>query len=450
MSNDKIREYLISSKYLTQVDVMECFNRATINKSRIEEEILKTKKLPEETLTQALADFWNFEYLNINVSGFNSELANKIEFAYLKDFRVLPIKEENDKIIVAISNPYHFIEAINLEMLLNKKVKIGLISEDNMNNLLLALENKSRRKDAISNIKEDADSSKFDIEDSNITDAPSVVLADSFLKEAVASRASDIHIEPASNHVLIRYRIDGYLKTINKINQNLYSSLLARFKIIAGLNIAERRIPQDGKIRLKINGKDYDFRISTLPTLYGEKIVIRIYDITNTSQGIDSLGLLPEQAELFKKIIHRPFGIFLVTGPTGSGKTTTLYNALRVLNRGDLNLTTVEDPVENEIEGINQVQVNPKANLTFGTALRSILRQDPNVIMIGEIRDEETAQMAIRAAITGHLVLSTLHTNDALGSIARLVDMGIPRYLVADALIGVAAQRLVRKTVSNL
>lgn len=242
-----------------------------------------------------------------------------------------------------------------------------------------------------------------------------------------------------------KLRIDGKLILVSPIPRSLYQAVLARFKIMAEMNIAERRVPQDGKISFVIKDETYDFRVSTIPTINGEKIVIRIYNVSFTNDNLDALGFNDEQQELIYKMITRPHGIILLTGPTGSGKSTTMYTFLRYLNKDDTNIITVEDPVENQIKGINQVQVNAKANLTFAAALRSILRQDPNVIMIGEIRDEETAEIATRAAITGHLVLSTIHTNDVAGVVTRLINMGIPRYLVADSLLGAISQRLVRK-----
>ncbi len=286
---------------------------------------------------------------------------------------------------------------------------------------------------------------KLFTQNNNESDVSVIKFCDMILVNAVNIGASDIHIEPFSKTVIIRVRIDGKLKKIDEISPEAYSAVLARFKIMSQLNIAERRIPQDGKISLEIENNSYDFRVSTIPTIHGEKIVIRIYSRNFTSSDISALGFSKKQNDLVLDMITRPHGIILLTGPTGSGKSTTLYTFLRFLAKEDTNIMTVEDPVENEIMGINQVQVNPKANLTFAAALRSFLRQDPNVIMVGEIRDEETAQIATRAAITGHLVLSSVHTNDAAGVITRLVNMGIPKYLVADSLIGAISQRLVRK-----
>ena len=314
-----------------------------------------------------------------------------------------------------------------------------------MKKLLDFLNNKIQQDNVLADYSNGANDITAVNEKEMAIDAPIIRLCDSIIRDAVNRGASDIHIEPFEKRVAIRLRIDGKLTKVEELSVHLFPPLLARIKIMAGLNIAERRVPQDGKINLSIDEMQYDFRVSTIPTLHGEKIVIRIYNRTFSSSDITSLGFNQKQHDLILKMITRPHGIVLLTGPTGSGKSTTLYTFLRYLNNEDTNIMTVEDPVENEIEGINQVQVNPKANLTFAASLRSFLRQDPNVIMVGEIRDEETAQIATRAAITGHLVLSSIHTNDASGVVTRLINMGIPKYLVADSLLGSISQRLVRR-----
>jgi type IV pilus assembly protein PilB len=278
-----------------------------------------------------------------------------------------------------------------------------------------------------------------------LENAPIVKMVNIIFQKAVASRASDIHMEPQEDCVLIRFRIDGQLVEIMKHDRKIISALVARVKIISGLNIAEKRIPQDGRIGMKIDGKDYDMRVSILPTMFGEKVVIRIADKEGFQVDKKDLGFFEDDLEKFDNIIAHPHGIVLVTGPTGSGKSTTLYTALRELCKPNVNLLTVEDPVESTIKGINQVQVNVKAGLTFASALRAFLRQDPDIIMVGEIRDMETAEIATRAAITGHLVFSTLHTNDAASSITRMIDMGIEPFMMSSSVVGVIAQRLVRR-----
>ena len=274
---------------------------------------------------------------------------------------------------------------------------------------------------------------------------PSVRLVDSIIKEAIPYRASDIHIEPFEKTVKVRYRIDGDLQERAEFPVSAYPAICARIKIMAGMDIAERRIPQDGRINMIIGGSEYDFRISSLPTMFGEKFVIRVLDRTSFRFTREDLGFTDSENALLDKMLARPHGIILLTGPTGCGKSTTLYAFLKEINKPHVNIVTVEDPVEYIMTGINQTQVNTKANMTFAVALRSILRQDPDVIMVGEMRDEETAEIAVRAAITGHLVFSTLHTNDAPGSIIRLEDMGVDDYLIADSLVGAIAQRLVKR-----
>jgi len=277
------------------------------------------------------------------------------------------------------------------------------------------------------------------------SEAPVIRLVNLLISKAIESRASDIHIEPFEKDLKVRYRIDGILHDVESPPKKLKAALISRVKIMSKLNIAERRLPQDGRIKLKVLGKDIDLRVSTLPTLYGESVVMRILDKSNTSlYDITSLGFPEDSLREFESLIRRPHGIFLVTGPTGSGKTTTLYSGLSTINQPDKKIITIEDPIEYQIDGVNQIHVNPQIGLTFAAGLRHIVRQDPDVIMVGEIRDLETAEIAIRAALTGHLVFSTLHTNDAPSAITRLVDMGAQDYLIASSLLGVLAQRLVR------
>ena len=280
-------------------------------------------------------------------------------------------------------------------------------------------------------------------------DAPVVKLSNTIISQAVKEGASDIHIEPQGDNIRIRYRCDGILRDVMSVPRNLQAGLTSRIKIISGLDISERRVPQDGRLHTKITDKEIDIRISTLPTIFGEKIVMRLLDKAKLQLSLSDLGFAPEMLQRFERIVNRPHGLILATGPTGSGKTTTLYAALKKLASVEKNIITIEDPVEYQIRSINQMQVNPKIGLTFATGLRSILRQDPDIVMVGEIRDRETASIAIQASLTGHLVLSTLHTNDSIGAITRLIDMGIEPFLVSSALVGVVAQRLIRKVCSR-
>lgn len=283
------------------------------------------------------------------------------------------------------------------------------------------------------------------IEEADVSDAPIVQLVRSLIEQAVRQRASDIHIEALESKVRVRYRIDGALYEKMVYDSSLLPAISTRIKIMGGMDISEKRKPQDGRMTVMVDRREYDIRISSIPTVHGEKIVMRISSKLNLTREIKELGLDSVEMETLQHMLAKPYGILFVTGPTGSGKSTTLYTALSALNKEQVNIVTVEDPVEADIEGINQIQVNNKVDLTFASALRSILRQDPDIIMIGEIRDKETASIAVQASITGHLVVSTMHTNNAVGTLNRIADMGIARYLVADAIIGVIAQRLVRK-----
>ncbi len=442
--NKRLAEFYLEQGLIKIEEANEILERNNLNKTRFDVELVKMGLVEPMVSQRYLALFFNLPFYDFNVLSLDPEISKQVPMIYMKDNRVLPISL-SDKVLVAIDNPISFQEALSIKHYYKQPIEVGLITVDQMDKGLVNLETKRKQSQVLKDFQQDKKNIEEADGDLRIVDAPAVQLAESILREAVSAQASDIHLEPLENDVKIRFRVDGSLLENNSISRNVYQSVLARFKIISNLNIAERRIPQDGKIRQEINGHDYDFRVSTIPTIHGEKIVIRIYDIFAQSLGLKYLGARPNQEEQLRKIIAKPHGILLVTGPTGSGKSTTLYTFLKELNKGGVNITTVEDPVENVILGINQVQVNPKANLTFSTALRSILRQDPNIIMIGEIRDEETAQIAIRAAITGHLVLATLHTNDAIGTFDRLVDMSVPHYLVADAMIGAIAQRLVRK-----
>ncbi|MBQ2981138.1 MAG: Flp pilus assembly complex ATPase component TadA [Lachnospiraceae bacterium] len=286
----------------------------------------------------------------------------------------------------------------------------------------------------------DDDSRKDDVENS-----PIVILVRNIIEQGVRQRASDIHIEPFETNVKVRYRIDGVLREINTYDKALFQAIIARIKIISGMDISEKRKPQDGRITIDVDYKEYDIRVSNLPTVYGEKVVMRLASKEGFNRAKSELGLRPEDLEKFDGILKNPNGIILVTGPTGSGKSTTLYTALSELSTEEVNVVTVEDPVEANVNGVNQVQVNNKADMTFANALRSILRQDPDIIMIGEIRDSETAEIAVRASITGHLVVSTLHTNSTAATVGRLIDMGIEPYMLGDSLVGIIAQRLVRR-----
>ena len=362
---------------------------------------------------------------------------------------VIPVKQTDKEVYLAMADPLNIFAIDDVKIFSGKDVVPLLADEDD---ILRAIELNYGTQKAMKAAEEYKQEHAIDLDqaigeeaDQMVKSAPIVKLVNTILEQSVRHRASDIHIEPYEKKIRVRYRIDGRLKEMYQYEPTLLSAIVARIKITSGMDIAEKRKPQDGRLTIKVDRKEYDVRVSSLPTVYGEKIVMRVNSKEGFLKGKSELGFFSDDLEKFNKILTNPYGIILVTGPTGSGKSTTLYTALNEINQEDLNIVTVEDPVESQIEGINQVQVNPKAGLTFASALRSILRQDPDVIMIGEIRDIETAEIAVKASITGHLVVSTLHTNDAPSSITRLIDMGVEPFMIGASIMGVIAQRLVRK-----
>jgi general secretion pathway protein E len=376
-----------------------------------------------------------------------------LSFRFMKQCKFVPVALENNVLTLAMTDPLDYPTLDSVGQATGYQVKAVLGAESEIMDVLEKFYGSasSTLGRIIEGIDEDnIDSLSDEIEDIEqlkdlASEAPVIRLVNLLISKAIENRASDIHIEPFEKDLKVRYRIDGILHDVEAPPKKLKAALISRVKIMSKLNIAERRLPQDGRIKLKVLGRDIDLRVSTLPTLYGESVVMRILDKSNTSlYDIRRLGFPEDSLREFESLIHRPHGIFLVTGPTGSGKTTTLYSALSAINLPDKKIITIEDPIEYQIDGVNQIHVNSQIGLTFAAGLRHIVRQDPDVIMVGEIRDLETAEIAIRAALTGHLVFSTLHTNDAPSAIARLIDMGAEDYLIASSLLGVLAQRLVR------
>ncbi len=408
-------------------------------------DLVQEKVLEEETVYRALADFAGMEYRFCQLHQINLPFVKRFPQELLSEYGGIPLEECDGCLTVLVSDPLRTEEFGELLSYGYSELRFVLGPLSQMKRILNYTNNRLQQDMVLTDCNDGEEARDEVMREEAPLDAPIIKLCDSIVKDAIHRGASDIHIEPFLQGVVVRFRVDGRLNRIEELSTHLYPALLARYKIMANLNIAEHRLPQDGKISMEVSGVPYDFRVSTMPAVHGEKLVIRIYNRNFRSGDLASLGFSQPQRELVMSMLTRPHGIILLTGPTGSGKSTTLYTFLRYLNREDVNIMTVEDPVENLIDGINQVQVNPKANLTFATALRSFLRQDPDIIMLGEIRDEETAQIATRAAVTGHLVLSSIHTNDAGSVIARLINMGVPKYLVADALLGAISQRLVRK-----
>jgi general secretion pathway protein E len=374
----------------------------------------------------------------------------EISEAFLREKLILPLNVDNHSLTLAAFDPFDLETFENLKVSMGKEIKINLSSQED---ILEAIERYYGKGDSamdrmVSKIQEEEEIETTQENTEHIRDmaseAPVIKLVNHIINQAIKTSASDIHLEPFADDLILRYRIDGMLYEHEAPPKRLNSAIVTRIKIMAHLDIAERRLPQDGRIRIKSQGKDIDIRVSTLPTLFGESVVMRILDRGNIVVNLDHLGFPEKELKLFQNLIHKPYGQILVTGPTGSGKTTTLYGSLEKINTPEKKIVTIEDPVEYQLRGVNQVHIRPQIGLTFATGLRSIVRQDPDVIMIGEIRDSETADVSIQSALTGHLVFSTVHTNDAAGAITRLQEMEIESFLISSALLGVLAQRLVR------
>lgn len=453
--NYELLQYYAYKKIIKRKQIKNIYDECVRLNLPIESYMQAKAYCTEVEALPVLGEFYCLPYIEVDMLDIDRSLVERFEYSFLKKNKFLPVSfNRNGVLLVAIGRPLdmHAMSAIAAEFTCEMDfVLVPPTQIDIYVDSIVAVISTTK---ALNDLQDVGDrdvvkrvlGSSSDIESSDdVINNPAVRLVDSIIREAIPFKASDIHIEPYEHSVKVRYRIDGDLQLRVEFPIESYSAICARLKIISGINIAERRIPQDGRIGMTINGVEYDFRVSTLPTIHGEKFVIRILDKTSFNFTRSELGFTPEENGVIDKILSNAYGIILLTGPTGSGKSTTLYSFLKEINRPTVNVITVEDPVEYTLAGVNQVQVNPKANLTFASALRSILRQDPDIIMIGEIRDEDTAEIAVRAAITGHLVFSTLHTNDAPGAIIRLEDMGVTDYLVADALVGVISQRLVKR-----
>jgi len=415
--------------------------------------LVELEMITEDQMIDALKNQLGYPGVNLREHKIADQVLAMADESFLRKNNIIPfgISENNPNLLkLAMSDPLDLRALDDFFLVTGHQAEIYITTQSDISNAIARYYGSAEaRRMAEQFSKEREASGRGAVEDNNedesLQQAPIVKLVTQIIEQAVRKRTSDIHIEPFEDILRIRYRIDGVLQEEMSHRMDIHSALIARIKIISGMDIAEKRKPQDGRATAIVDRNEYDIRVSMLPTVYGEKVVMRLTQKKALSRDKKDLGFPPEELEKFEKIISRPNGIMLVTGPTGSGKSTTLYTALSELNTIGVNIITVEDPVEANIHGINQVQTNDKAGLTFSSALRSILRQDPDIIMIGEIRDQETAGIAVKAAITGHLVVSTLHTNSAASTITRLADMGIEDYLIADSVIGVIAQRLVRR-----
>ncbi len=447
----RLGDVLVQNGVITEADLQRGLERQKGTGRKLGETLVDEGITTEENIARALSNQFNYDMVDLQNTDIMPEVLQLVPANVLKKHRAIPFEYSPDNmnvLRVAMADPMDIGAIDDINIITNLQVEPVVATTSGV---MLAIDQYYGQAEVNSALEEytrEKESQMVEQEDmysEDVNNSPIVQLVKGMIDQAVRQRASDIHIEPMEKQVRIRYRIDGALYEKAVYSIRLLPAIVARIKIIGGMDISEKRKPQDGRITQVVDRKEYDIRVSILPTVYGEKIVMRLTSKNALTREKSQLGFKPDELKKFDHILKHPHGILLVTGPTGSGKSTTLYTALSELNKEDVNIITVEDPVEANIDGINQVQTNTKANLTFASALRSILRQDPDIIMIGEIRDQETASIAVQASITGHLVVSTLHTNSAASTITRLADMGIEPYLIADSTIGVIAQRLVRR-----
>jgi len=446
VNDDLVLEVLREVGMANQEQIDQAQELAVEKSISTSDAMVEMQLMTKQDILQAIAGYYGMEMIALTGYKFDPEAVDSIPAELAKKYGVMPIKIAGDTLQVAVSDPSDISLVDTLRVLLHKNVEPVVAAQPEIDAAITQFYGSLAELGAIAKEDVDLDTRETgDREDATDDDAPVIRLVTKIIVDAQRRRASDIHLEPLEKTFRVRYRIDGVLQQVDTPHKRLQASILSRLKIMSKMSIAEKRIPQDGRIQLNVDGKQIDLRVSSVPTIHGESIVMRILDKSSLMLGLPELGFLSDDQALFEKLISLPDGILMVTGPTGSGKTTTLYGCLNYINKPSVKIITVEDPVEYELTGINQVHVNEEIGMSFSAALRAMLRQAPNVIMVGEIRDVETANIAINASMTGHLVFSTLHTNDAPGAITRLIDIGVKPFLCASAIRAVIAQRLVRK-----
>lgn len=442
MERKRLGDILVESGLLTKEQLERTLSQKSPHE-KLGDALLREGYLTEQQLIEVLEFQLGIPHVNIFQYPIDEQVIQLVPKELAKRHQVMPIRIDDNKLFVAMADPMDYFAMEELRMVTGYQIIPGIATKDALYQTITKYYD---LQESLEEVMHDYVPEET-IDETGITDedSPVVRLVNQIIENAIAQRASDIHIDPQELDVRVRYRVDGVLRTERFLPKSMQNVIIARIKIMGNLNITESRVPQDGRIKMNINFKPVDIRLSTLPSVYGEKVVMRVLDLTNTLDQLDRLGFTDENMNVFEQMINRPNGIVLITGPTGSGKSSTLYAALNRLNAEEVNIITIEDPVEYQLEGINQIQVNDQVGMTFASGLRAILRQDPDIIMVGEIRDLETAQIAIRASLTGHLVLSTLHTNSSIAALTRLIDMGIEPFLIASSLTGIVAQRLVRR-----
>ena len=448
---EKVRlgEILVQQKLLTEEQLGQALTEQKRSGRKLGRVFVEHGFVTEEQISGALARQLDIPYINLKFFNINPELVRLLPETQARRFRALVLEDRREGLLVGMSDPTDLFAYDEISRLVKRQIELAVVNETEV---LAAIDRIYRRTEDISTLTRELEQDLGDVSvdfgalaaNPGLEEAPIVKLLQSVFEDATQVRASDIHIEPQEGRLQIRFRIDGVLHLQTEADSKIASSLALRLKLMSDLDISEKRLPQDGRFAIRVKNQRIDVRISTMPTQYGESVVMRLLNQGGTTLRLDPIGMPPALVAQFRAIVSRPNGLVLVTGPTGSGKTTTLYCALSELNSVEKKLITVEDPVEYRLAGINQVQVNDKIELNFARVLRSALRQDPDIVLVGEMRDQETAQIGLRAAMTGHLVLSTLHTNDAISTPLRLMDMGVPRYMVGSSLQAVLAQRLVR------
>jgi type IV pilus assembly protein PilB len=446
----RMGEILVTSGQITEEQLEEALGRAARKNIRVGEALIELGYLTEMDVFAAIGDQLGVPYVSLSYYSVDPDVINLVPEQVARQNKIIPLFRVRNSLTLGMADPLNFSVIDQVVRTTGLEVEPAICSDREIEQAIDHYYGTSTTMDEVIQVLDDGakDEGEEHLDTNTLAqmagDAPIVKLVNLMLSQGVKDRASDIHVEPEEKNLLVRFRVDGVLREAYTQPKKLQNAIVSRLKIMASMDIAERRIPQDGRIQMKIEGKPIDMRVSSLPTVYGENVVLRILDKSNLTIKLSDLGFGSDE-ERFRKILNRPNGIILVTGPTGSGKTTTLYSALNEVSKVDVNTITLEDPVEYRLSLIRQSQVNVKAGMTFAAGLRSVLRQDPDIVMVGEIRDSETAKIAVEAALTGHLVLSTLHTNDAPGALPRLIEMGVEPFLVATAVGGVLAQRLVRR-----
>lgn len=454
MAYKRLGDLLIAAGTITPEELDMGLQRQKEIKERLGAALISAGIITEAELIEALRLQLGIEYIDLSKTTIPISMAQVVPKNIAKQFQVVPVRMERDELYLAMSDPMNFYAIEEVKKAVRKKIVPMIATTEGVEHAILVLYGNEGAARAIEAMKREApieedngEEAQFtgNILNDNINDAPTIRLVNSIIERAILERASDIHIEPKEKELQVRMRIDGVLRKILTIPKNLQNSVISRLKIMSGMDIAERRVPQDGRFNVKNKKREFDLRVNSLPTVYGEKIVARLLDKRAGYLTPDSIGLMGDNLKKYQRAIHCTSGVILIAGPTGSGKSSTMNTMISQLNTEEVNVVTLEDPVEYNIDGVNQVQINEKTGMDFANGLRAILRQDPDIIAVGEIRDGETAQISMRAAITGHVVLSTIHTNDAVGTIERLEDIGVEPYLIATALRAVISQRLVRR-----